>query len=305
MIRTFFKNQFRRLVSFITREAVAELERLRKADAAHSNRPPAAANADDAPPVRIDIARAIRDLGTPEANAALQNFYAGNHRFVALLAEKNRRAAADTYDYVDAAMPKAMFVLNQFRFIQAKREAIMTLGGSILDLGVYKGGSTRELARIFPSETIHGFDSFEGLPFDWTHALKGSFGDVKGVLPNMPDNVRLYKGWFDETLPKWLELNRDRPISLLRVDCDIYESTKTIFNTLNPLIRPGTWIVFDELIGYRGFREHELKAFEEFIAETGYDYDFVAYGMTYAICRLKTRAGDCAAESETTTATMR
>lgn len=67
-------------------------------------------------------------------------------------------------------------------------------------------------ARIFPDQTIHGFDSFEGLPEDWSHVLKGAFGEIKGALP---DNVRLYKGWFEDTLPEWFKLHGDKPISLL------------------------------------------------------------------------------------------
>ena len=71
------------------------------------------------------------------------------------------------------------------------------------NLGVYKGDSARAIAGIFPDHTIHGFDSFEGLPEDWSHVLKGAFGDIKGILPDMPKNVILYKGWFENTLPDW------------------------------------------------------------------------------------------------------
>ena len=49
-------------------------------------------------------------------------------------------------------------------------------------------------------------------------------------------------------------------------------------------------MVFDELIGYRGWENHEFKAFMEFIDETGFDYAYVAYGLTYVIVRLS--AGD-------------
>src|SRR3546814_7951344 len=90
-----------------------------------------------------------------------------------------------------------MFNPKQMDVIASKRSEISSLDGYILDLGVYKGSSTRALARIFHDQVIHGFDSFEGLPEDWSHVLKGAFGDVKGILPDMPENVRLYKGWLD------------------------------------------------------------------------------------------------------------
>jgi hypothetical protein len=241
----------------------------------------AASSAD--PGIKLDTRSFVRDLGSGPLNAELQHFFAANHRFIAMLMEKNRRAAVDTYDFVDAMMPKAMFHPRQMDVIESRKEDIIRLNGHILDLGVYKGGSTRALARIFPDRTIHGFDSFEGLPEDWTHALKGAFGDIKGVLPNMPSNVRLYKGWFDQTLPTWYEKNKDAPISLLRIDCDIYSSTKTIFDVLGALVRPGTWIVFDELIGYRGFKDHEYKAFHEFMERTGIGFEYVSFGLTYAL----------------------
>lgn len=240
------------------------------------------------PATRIDTVAALRDLGSAPGNAALQHFFTWNHRFVAMLAEKNRRAAEDTYDFVDTEMASAAFNANQMAVIESKSADIMKLNGTILDLGVYKGSSTRALARIFPKHTIHGFDSFEGLPEDWSHVLKGAFGDVKGVLPDMPDNVKLYKGWFDDTLPLWFKKYGKKPISLLRVDCDIYSSTKTIFDTVGDQIQSGTWIVFDELIGYRGWRDHEYKAFQEFRSRRPeLEFEYVAFGLTYAMGYVK------------------
>ena len=237
--------------------------------------------------MKIDVKSFVKDLGSGSMNADLQQLFAWNHRFVAMLSEKNRRAAVETYDFVDAEMPRAVFHLKQMDVIESKRKDIMALNGSILDLGVYKGSSTRTLARIFPQATIHGFDSFEGLPEDWSHALKGTFGEIKGILPDMPGNVRLYKGWFDDTLPVWFEENKSNPISLLRVDCDIYSSAKTIFDVLGSLVRSGTWIVFDELIGYRGWKDHEYKAFMEFKKRTGIEFEYVAFGLTYAMGYVK------------------
>lgn len=236
-----------------------------------------------ATPLRIDSLGVVKDLCSPALNAMLQQFFAGNHRFVAMLNEKNRRAAVETYDFIDQVMPLAMFAANQWSIIESKKDRIMALDGHILDLGVFKGGSTRMLAKTFPHKTIHGFDSFDGLPEDWSHAIKGTFGDVKGLLPDMPPNVKLYKGWFDDTLPVWFEEHKMQPISLLRVDCDIYSSTKTIFDVVGSLVRSGTCIVLDELIGYRGFKDHEYKAFSEFQQRTGLEFEYVAFGLTYAM----------------------
>ena len=237
--------------------------------------------------VKLDVLQLVNDLSRDNLKSPLVNFYVWNHRFIELMKEKNHRAAVDTYDFVDKFMPNATFNVDQMAVIRSKRDEILQLDGSILDLGVYKGWSTRGLAAIFPDKMIHGFDSFEGLPDDWSHVLKGAFGDVKGALPDMPDNVRLYKGWFQDTLPVWFEDNKDKPISLLRIDCDIYSSTKAIFDSVGSLVQSGTWIFFDELIGYRGWQHHEYKAFTEFKERTKIEFEYVAYGLTYVLGYVK------------------
>lgn len=239
--------------------------------------------------LKIDVEAALSELSSSRSKQLLQEFYTWNHRWVAMLTERNRRTAEHTYDFIESYMPDAHFRLNQMDVVRSKRDDILKLNGNILDLGVYKGGSTRALCRIFPDKTIHGFDSFEGLPEDWSHALKGSFGDVAGALPEVPDNATLHKGWFDNTLPVWAEENGDLPISLLRIDCDIYSSTKTIFDEVGHLVRPGSWVLFDELIGYRGWQHHEYKALTEFLDQAELDVEYVAYGLTYVLTRIVER----------------
>ncbi|WP_420430726.1 TylF/MycF/NovP-related O-methyltransferase [Hyphobacterium sp.] len=231
---------------------------------------------------RLDVKDIVDQLSSGSLNYSLQQFFTGNHRFVAFLTEMNNRTAVESHDFVENVLPDAMFARDQFRMVEAHKDEIIRTGGHILDLGVYKGSSTKALARTFPDHIIHGFDSFEGLPEDWAGSMKGAF-NINGILPDMPDNVRLYKGWFDDTLPGWFEENKDRHISLLRVDCDLYSSTKTIFNVLKPLIKSGTWIIFDELIGYRGFKEHEYKAFKEYIDEANVEFEYTFFGLTYAM----------------------
>jgi len=233
-------------------------------------------------PVKVDVKDIVDQLSSGNLNYALQQYFSGNHRFVAFLTEMNNRTAIESHDFIESILPDAMFARDQFRMVEAHKDDIIQTGGHILDLGVYKGSSTKALARIFPDHIIHGFDSFEGLPEDWAGSLKGSF-DIKGILPNMPDNVILYKGWFDKTLPVWYQKYKENHVSLLRIDCDLYSSTKTIFNTLSPLIKSGTWIIFDELIGYRGFKDHEYKAFKEYMNESKVEFEYVSFGLTYAM----------------------
>jgi|GEM_PF-1137648 len=238
--------------------------------------------------IKLDVEDILQQLSTPKAGDLLRQIMAWNHRWVAVLAHQNQVAAIERVDFIKEKMPFATFFIDQFAVIKSRSAEITHMDGQILDLGVYKGASTRKLSSIFPGKLIHGFDSFEGLPDDWSHALKGTFGDIKGNMPHgMPENVRLYKGYFEESLPQWLLENDNEPISLLRVDCDIYSSTKTIFDILHPLIVEGTWICFDELIGYRGYEHHEYKALTEFLESSGFTFEYVAFGLTYALGYLK------------------
>jgi hypothetical protein len=50
-----------------------------------------------------------------------------------------------------------------------------------------------------------------------------------------------------------------------------------VFSELRPRIGPGTVIVFDEYFNYPGWRQHEYKAFQEFIAESGLTYRYLGF----------------------------
>lgn len=211
-----------------------------------------------------------------------------NRRWIAMMAERDRRAATTTYDFIDEHLRDATYCL-------VARSAWKSLSvevpeGAVLQFGVYTGSSINALARIFPTRKIHGFDSFEGLPSDWSYVPKGTF-DLKGELPSVHDNVILYKGWFDDTLPQWLE-NNDEKIAFLDVDCDIYESASCVLRLLRDRIQVGTIIHFDELIGYYGWQEHEYKALQEFLAETGYSVEYTHYGLTHVCCRVVSKTED-------------
>ena len=144
-----------------------------------------------------------------------------------------------------------------------------------LEFGVLYGRSITLTAWTLPDKIIYGFDSFEGLPENFGHDLpKGSFNQ-NGKAPNVPDNVRLIKGWFDKTLPAFV---REHPqkCAFIHVDCDCYSSTKIIFDNLKNQIGAGTVIAFDEYFNYPGWQQYEYKAFMEFVAENNIEFEYIA-----------------------------
>lgn len=184
-------------------------------------------------------------------------------------------AKRDTVEYIVAHMSEAMVLadrddLLRFAFARAPKD------GLVMEFGVAKGASLRNLAGQTPRQ-IHGFDSFGGLPSDWsgTKEKAGAFTQ-KGKLPKMPPNVTLHPGWFDQTLPAFLAKDTQMA-AFIHVDCDLYVSTVTIFTALRTRIVPGTIILFDEYFNYPGWRGHEYKAFQEFIKGTGLGYEYLGF----------------------------
>lgn len=146
--------------------------------------------------------------------------------------------------------------------------------GLILEFGVASGRTINHIASL-TEHKVFGFDVFSGLPEDWRIGFpRGSFAQSR---PEVRENVELVVGLFEETIPSFLRDASDQNISLLHVDCDLYSSTETIFRLLGPLISRGTVIVFDEYFNYPGWRQHEFKAFQEFVLENKLNYRYEAY----------------------------
>jgi hypothetical protein len=145
----------------------------------------------------------------------------------------------------------------------------ITTEGIILEFGVYKGQTINHIATL-TDELIHGFDSFKSLPEPWVRGgnfrveFKQRFKVDK--IPEVASNVRLYEGWFKDTIPPWKKDWKDN-IKFLHIDSDIYSSCKTILTELNTQIIPGTIIVFDEMFGYPNYKDHEWKACDEWLEE--------------------------------------
>jgi len=132
-------------------------------------------------------------------------------------------------------------------------------GGLILEFGVARGRSIRHWATIFPTHDIWGFDGFEGIYEAWNGLPAGHFAQTP---PKVPSNVHLVVGRFADTLPGWLA-RHEGSISLLHIDCDLYQATRDVFDNLADRIQSGTIIVFDEYWNYPGWQQHEFRAWQE------------------------------------------
>ncbi|QDO96355.1 class I SAM-dependent methyltransferase [Ferrovibrio terrae] len=190
--------------------------------------------------------------------------------------EMQKLALAETVKYIKDNMSDALgcYTAKGVLDVALKKAA---RNGHYLEFGVFRGGTIRYIAKHQPQDGVNGFDSFEGLPESWSGYTmdKGTF-NLDGRLPKVPANVRLHPGWFDKSLPAWLDRN-EGPVSFVHVDCDLYSSTKTIFDLLRSRLQAGSVIVFDEYFGYPNWQKHEFRAFQEFVTAHDVTYSYLAY----------------------------
>ena len=211
-----------------------------------------------------------------------------------------RLASLDSAGLIEERFPAAPAYSTRSELLRASLDAVES-EGLYCEFGVASGATINIMAEHRPAAVFHGFDSFEGLPEDWrTGFAKGAFS-MDG-LPPVRSNVKLYKGWFDQTLPAFLQANSG-PVAFLHMDADLYSSTKTVFDALGDRLRPGSVIQFDEYFNYPGWRRGEFQAFEELVEEHGVEYEVLGYcdgPMTFeqVAFRITEIAGRARASSE-------
>lgn len=218
----------------------------------------------------------------------------------ALLGKVSDRYLTPDLDHVAcliAAASSADYVMKRMRLARnlVRREELLkfalghcAIDGLVTEFGVYRGASLGLIAD-HESRPVYGFDSFEGLPEDWTIWQKKGRFSLDGAVPQFErPNIVLVKGWFSDTLPQFLAEHRE-PARFIHVDSDIYSSAVTVLTQLAPRIIPGTVILFDEYFNYPGWEYHEHRAFQEFIAASGHKYEYLGFASTHYSVAVKIR----------------
>lgn len=161
--------------------------------------------------------------------------------------------------------------------------------GCMVECGVAAGGNPAIMAYACDytgkHREVHMFDSFCGIPIggprdhsDITDAVGIGDGSLissgessyslEGVKERVrkwgfsPDRFIYHVGWFQHTLPE----SNVGPIALLRLDGDLYESTKVCLEHLYPLLSKGGYIIIDDW-NLAGCREAVYEYLEK-IGET-------------------------------------
>lgn len=255
---------------------------------------------DDSNP-RASLPLAERAAACPDASAGVHL----NHAAFLTLAGKSE-AAADAHRRVPAN-PRFEAHWEAFEYALSHRPPAQLCGfgeqvleraldaasvkGLTLEFGVYHGRSLRLIADRVRAD-VHGFDSFRGLPEDWTPTESAGSYSTGGRKPEVPTHVVLHEGWFEDTLPEFLASQR-LPVSLAHIDCDLYTSTRTVLENIGPRLCEGSVLVFDEFLGYPGWRDHEFRAFQEYAREASLEWRYLAFHLLDRQVALEiTRAGE-------------
>ena len=155
-------------------------------------------------------------------------------------------------------------IYDVFREVKSKYKGKFT----VLEFGTNEGYSITKMlyaTRFLKMEdriTIHGFDSFEGMPAptgrydkniiadddEWIEGqFKGKYEILNEYLSGKYKNFELHKGFFEDSItPEFLEsLKNEKPV-LIWIDCDFYSSTKAVLDRILPYLPNGCYIYFDE-----------------------------------------------------------
>ena len=163
-----------------------------------------------------------------------------------------------------------MIPANTYAGNLALAKAFKNIKGSVVECGVWRGGMIAGMSEILGKDrNYYLFDSFEGLPkaqeIDgkaakaWQSDTTGSFyhdnckaemffAEQAMKLSKTPD-YQLIKGWFHETLPQFIS---KKPIAVLRLDGDWYDSTLECLKHLFPLVAENGLVIIDDYFMWDG-----------------------------------------------------
>ena len=145
-------------------------------------------------------------------------------------------------------------LLDEFRDLIERSQDVP---GHIVETGVWRGGACIWAAAVLESlgsdKKVYVCDSFQGLPpvsdrretidFSEAESLRVSQEQVEANFDRFGLRHRavFVKGWFKDTMP-----GLDIPVSVLRLDGDMYESTDDVLRSMYDRVSPGGYVIVDD-----------------------------------------------------------
>ena len=164
--------------------------------------------------------------------------------------------------------------LKRFLALYEVFKLVLPVKGSVIECGVWRGFSLMAWAKLSTmlepenlTRRIYGFDTFEGFPsvhdidrsafkanergelssdsYDELFQLIKEY-DADRFLGHI-GKVELIRGDMAKTIPEFIERHQHLMVSLLFIDCDLYEPTKTALEHFLPRMPKGAIVAFDDL----------------------------------------------------------
>ena len=182
--------------------------------------------------------------------------------------------------------------------------------GDIVECGVGRGRSLLIIAALNEAmevqegggRQIYGYDSFSGFPEptsrddsirkprqgDWSRSPSGKYAYTAELAQTVLSDggvtkpVTLITGFFKDTLPR----HPDRPVVLLHIDGDLYQSYKDALENLYAKVAPGGIIVFDDFLANENSSEKfpgARLAVKEFLGDSYADLRRSVGGTPYYV----------------------
>ncbi|NTW50206.1 MAG: macrocin O-methyltransferase [Chlorobiales bacterium] len=147
---------------------------------------------------------------------------------------------------------------------------------SYLEFGVASGNSIKWWVEhnADPNSRFVGFDTFTGLPEDWSGGFREGAFSTGGKMPLINDSRCCFqKGLFQETLPAFLSTYQPPPErkQIIHLDADLYSSTLYVLTSLAGILKAGDVLIFDEF----NVPLHEFRAFHDFVAAYRIEYKVI------------------------------
>ena len=159
-------------------------------------------------------------------------------------------------------------------------ESASHVQGCVVECGVWRGGMSGGIADLLGQEREYFlFDSFEGLPPPEMIDGPDMIECIRDKTPDYHDNCvasqeeaersmqmsaakryRIVKGWFDKTIPTF---TAPSPIAILRLDGDLYDSTRICLKHLYGQMAEGGIVILDDYDYWEGC----ARATHDFLAE--------------------------------------
>lgn len=194
-------------------------------------------------------------------------------------------SAALGFGLASYRQPHRLQVMDSIRDLKRQREMLLTpleanqlfslvratskLGGSMAEVGVYRGASARLIREADPVRELHLFDTFEGLPetndSDMVQHMgkfeKGQFAcsleDVQQYLAGS-NHLHFHKGLFPATAES---VESDR-FSFVHSDVDIYDSSRAVLEFFYPRMIPGGILLSHDFVSCAGPHRAIIDFFE-------------------------------------------